>query len=167
MRYFLAVLLAAVFIAACSPISTNSVQQLPGKMDDGRTLLPNGWILSPAGSSIDLGDLPLGMQVSPDGKFAAIVNSGEGKQTISIVDIRAQRLIQTLPIKKSWMGVRFNGQGNRIFVTAGNDNGIHEYAFEHDSASYLRTIELGKPFPQEDISPTDIMITTEIPSFML
>jgi len=158
MRNFLAILLTAIFIAACSPISTNSIQQLPGKMDDGRTLLPNGWILSPAGSSIDLGDLPLGMQVSPDGKFAAIVNSGEGKQTISLVDIHAQHLIQTLPIKKSWMGVRFNGQGNRIFVSAGNDNGIHEYAFEHDSASYLRTIELGKPFPQRDISPTDIII---------
>ena len=127
-------------------------------MDDGRTLLPNGWILSPAGSSIDLGDLPLGMQVSPDGKFAAIVNSGEGKQTISLVDIHAQRVVQTLPIKKSWMGVRFNSRGDRIFVSAGNDNGIHEYAIEHDSASYLRTIELGKPFPQQDISPTDIMM---------
>ncbi len=158
MKNFFAILLIAVFISACSPISTNSVQQLPGKMDDGRTLLPNGWILSPAGSSIDLGDLPLGMQVSPDGKFAAIVNSGEGKQTISLVNIHTQRLIQTLPIKKSWMGVCFNSQGNRIFVSAGNDNGIHEYVFEHDSASYLRTIELGKPFPKEDISPTDITI---------
>ena len=138
---------AAFLAASCSTIPTNSVQQLPGKMDDGRTLLPNGWILSPAGTSIDLGDLPLGMQVSPDGKFAAVVNSGEGKQTISFVDIHAQRVVQTLPIKKSWMGIRFNSQGDRIFVSAGNDNGIHEYAFEHDSASYIRAIELGKQFP--------------------
>jgi len=95
-----------------------------------------------AGSSIDLGDLPLGMQVSPDGKFAAIVNSGEGKQTISLVDIHAQRVLQTLPIKESWMGIRFNNQGDRIFVSAGNDRRVHEYAIEHDSASYIGPLSL-------------------------
>ena len=148
----------ATFIVSCSPTSTNSVLRLPGRMDDGRTLLPNGWILSPAGSSIDLGDLPLGMQVSPDGRIAAIVNSGDGIQTISLVDIQARRVVQTLPIKKSWMGVRFCSRENKFFVSAGNDNGILEYAFEHDSARYLRTIDLGKEFPQQDISPTDIAI---------
>jgi len=158
MRNLLAVLCVALLAASCSTVPTSNIQRLPGRMDDGRTLLPNGWILSPAGSSIDLGDLPLGMRISPDGRIAAIVNSGEGKQTISLVDIQVRRVLQTLPIKRSWMGVCFNSTGNRIFVSAGNDNGIHEYAFDRDSAVYLRTIALGRPFPQQDISPTDVAI---------
>ena len=56
-------------------------------------------------------------------------------------------------------------RGTEFFVSAGNDNGIHEYAFEHDSASYLRTIELGKPFPEQDISPADIMMDSATPFF--
>ncbi|MGA7160604.1 MAG: bifunctional YncE family protein/alkaline phosphatase family protein [Bacteroidota bacterium] len=161
MKNILILLYLPLLFAACSAIPANSDRGLPGKMNDGRTLLPNGWILSPAGTSIDLGDFPLGMQVSPDGKFAAIVNSGEGKQTISLVDISAKLVIQTLPIKKSWMGVCFNTQGNRIYVSAGNDNGIDEYVFEHDSATYLRTIELGKKYPEQDISPTDVVMNTD------
>ncbi|HTY12032.1 MAG TPA: bifunctional YncE family protein/alkaline phosphatase family protein [Bacteroidota bacterium] len=158
MKNFAFMALAAVIFAACSQTPTLSDRQLPGKMNDGRTLLPNGWILSPAGTSVDLGDLPLGMHLSADGKFAAVVNSGEGKQTISLVDVTGRRVIQTLPIKKSWLGIRFNSRGNRIYVSAGNDNGVNEYAFEHDSVSFLRTIELGKPYSQQDISPADIAL---------
>ncbi|HTR80725.1 MAG TPA: bifunctional YncE family protein/alkaline phosphatase family protein [Bacteroidota bacterium] len=132
--------------------------QLPGRMNDGRTLLPNGWILSPAGTSVGLGDLPLGMRLSPDGKFAAIVNSGEGDQTISIVNIGEHRVVQTLPIAKSWMGICFNTKGNRIYVSAGDDNGIDEYSFEHDSTKLLRMIGLGRKYPDEYISPTDIAV---------
>ncbi len=161
MKKLLTLLCFSFLFAACSAIPANSDRRLPGKMDDGRTLLPNGWILSPAGRSIDLGDLPLGMQISPDGKFAAIVNSGEGKQTISLVDINTERVVQTLPIKKTWMGVCFNKQGSRMYVSAGNDNGIHEYALEHDSASYLRTLQLGKEYPEQDISPAGIAMNSE------
>jgi len=50
--------------------------QLPGRQDDGRILLPNGWTLEPAGAHLDLGDLPLGLDMTPDEKYAAVANSG-------------------------------------------------------------------------------------------
>ena len=59
------------------------------------------------------------------------------------------------------MGVCFNPQGDRFFVSGGNDNRIIEYAFEHDSASYLRTIDLGKKYPAEDVSPTEVAATRD------
>ena len=161
MKSFLPILLLSVLFSACSTIPINRPGTLPGKMNDGRTLLSNGWILSPAGNSIPLGDLPLGMRISPDGKFAAVANCGEGKQAISIVDLHAMRVVQTLPIKKTWVGICFNHQGNRIYVSAGNDNGVNEYAFEHDSAAYLRTIELGKKYPEQNISPADVAVNEE------
>ena len=149
----------SLFFSSCSNQSTKTPVQLPGTLPDGRTLLSNGWILSPAGTSVNLGDFPLGMRLSRDGKFAVVLNCGEGIQTISIVNLRSQRVVQTLPIDKTWMGVCFNYRGDRFYVSGGNDNRILEYSFEHDSAAYLRSIELGKQYPAENISPADVAVT--------
>ncbi|HTD41342.1 MAG TPA: hypothetical protein VK671_12025, partial [Mucilaginibacter sp.] len=47
--------------------------QLPGKIKQtGQVLLPNGWKLSPAGSSLKLGDLPLNIQLSSSGRLLAV-----------------------------------------------------------------------------------------------
>ncbi len=48
--------IASLFIAGC-----HTPANLPGPLSDGRTRLPNGWILSPAGQSIlaDNGYVPL------------------------------------------------------------------------------------------------------------
>jgi YVTN family beta-propeller protein len=158
MKNLSSLLPALLFLAACSTVPTNSPRQLPGILDDGRTLLPNGWILSPAGTYVELGDLPLGMHISPDGKFAAVVNSGQGKQTVMIVNIPERRVVQTLPIKKSWMGIRFNHKGDKLYVSGGNDNAVNEYAVTHDSVTFVRSIFLGKKYPEENISPTDIVL---------
>ena len=158
-RSFCAVALAlSLIFLSCSDQSTRNLAVLPGPLPDGRTLLSNGWILSPAGQSIDLGDLPLGMRISPDGRLAAVVNCGEGKQTISLVDLGAKRVTQTLPIEKTWVGVCFNARGAKLYVSAGNDNAVNEYAIGHDTASFIRSIALGKAYPDEKISPADIAV---------
>ena len=96
--------------ASCSTIPTNTDQHPLDKwMTAERFCQTDGFFLS-CGSSIDLGDLPLGMQVSPDGKFAAIVNSGEGTNHLdSRYPCTAHR--PDVADSKSWMGVRFDGEG--------------------------------------------------------
>jgi DNA-binding beta-propeller fold protein YncE len=44
----------------------------------GGTVLPNGRLVTPAGATFNLGDFPLGVAVSPDGRLAVGVNSGNG-----------------------------------------------------------------------------------------
>src|ERR1051325_738434 len=41
-----------------------------------RVQLPNGWSLTPVGTSLPLGDLPLNIAVSRSGKYAAVTNNG-------------------------------------------------------------------------------------------
>lgn len=158
MKNFFSLTIVLILLSACSTAPTIVPRQLPGRMDDGRTLLPNGWMLSPAGTSLELGDLPLGMRISPDGRFAAVVNNGQGKQSVMLVNIAERRVIQTLEIKRSWLGVRFNHSGDRLYVSAGNDNALNEYALLRDSVALARSIRLGKEYPEEDISPADIEI---------
>jgi DNA-binding beta-propeller fold protein YncE len=76
-------------------------------------LLPNGWYLSPAGKQIDIGDFPLNLDISPDGRYALVTNNGQGKQTIAIVDIASWSVVQSLPVMRSWLGLRFYDNGKR------------------------------------------------------
>jgi hypothetical protein len=44
-------------------LALKGLSQQPGKLNGSQVLLPNGWKLSPAGSSLPLGDLPLNIVV--------------------------------------------------------------------------------------------------------
>jgi hypothetical protein len=48
----------------------------PGYQGEGVTLLPNGWRIAPEGRHVTVGDLPMNMVPSPDGRFLAIATSG-------------------------------------------------------------------------------------------
>jgi hypothetical protein len=46
-------------------------------------MLPNGWSLTPAGRSLEVGDLPLNIAVSSSGSLMAVTNNGQGRQSCS------------------------------------------------------------------------------------
>ena len=50
--------------------------QRPGALGGGVTLLPNGWKIAPAGWHVQIGDFPLAMVQSPDGRFLLVSNNG-------------------------------------------------------------------------------------------
>src|SRR5437762_12220250 len=68
----------------------------PGAVGGGVTLLPNGWKIAPAGRHIQVGDLPLSMVESPDGRALLVSSNGYAKPTISIVDLQNQSVRDAL-----------------------------------------------------------------------
>ena len=83
MKVIFSLLFPLVIISA----SAQSLTSIESK----RVRLPNGWSLTPVGSSRSLGDLPLNMVVSPSGKYVAITNNGQGAQSIQLFDAKSQR----------------------------------------------------------------------------
>ena len=83
-RGFALVLL--VFLGACSsppPAVTQrdlarGLPEVPGARSDGSVLLPNQWVLRPVGKQIALGDFPVNIAVTPDGRYAAVLHCGNG-----------------------------------------------------------------------------------------
>jgi YVTN family beta-propeller protein len=124
-------------------------------------LLPDGHSLTPAGISVPVGALPLGMSLSPDKRNIVVVNSGIGNQTLSLLNIQKRSVVQTLLIRKSWMGSVWGPYNDYFFVTAGNDNKVYRYGFANDSAWFLSSIILGKPAPEEYVSPAGVDINSE------
>lgn len=147
------VLLAVLIVS----LLDQAVAQLPGKTKEGPMLLPNGWMLNPAGRSIQLGDLPLNMQVSHNKKMIAVTNNGQSTQTIQLIDTKTEKVSDEKVIKKSWYGLQFSDADDKLYVSGGNDNFILVYPIAHQKLLRPDTLILGNPWP-EKISPTGLAL---------
>ncbi|HVZ56279.1 MAG TPA: bifunctional YncE family protein/alkaline phosphatase family protein [Chitinophagaceae bacterium] len=117
--------------------------------------LPNGWRLNPAGKSLLLGDLPLNLAVSPTGRFLAVTNNGQSTQSIQLIDAARNRVISTVVIPKSWLGLKFTRDGKSLYAGGGNDNRILRYAVEPTGLVLRDSLVLGKKWPYK-ISPAGL-----------
>ena len=68
-----------------------------GPQPDGTGITPNHWMLTPAGLQVEVGDRPLGMAATPDGRYLVISNNGQGVQSLVLVDTSTHKVIQALP----------------------------------------------------------------------
>ncbi|MFI5252186.1 MAG: bifunctional YncE family protein/alkaline phosphatase family protein [Bacteroidota bacterium] len=146
--HYVFALLLAIFAIRCAGSKDIS---LPGKMEDGKVRLPNGWFLTPAGKEIEVGDTPLNFDIDPSGEYAIVTNNGEGEQSVSIVTLNGWKVTQTIPVRKAWLGIKFFDGGKKFALSGGNDNRIFIYAFDRGTAQLTDSIVIGKPWPDEKI----------------
>src|SRR4051812_15902102 len=92
-----------------------------------RVKLPNGWGLTPAGRSIPLGDLPLNIAVSTSGKLMAVTNNGQSVQSLQLISIPQQKILDEVIIPKSWVGLAFSRNEKNLYASGGNDNMVRKY----------------------------------------
>ena len=111
------------------------------------TELPNGWKLTPAGKSIPLGDLPLNMISNHAGTQVAVTNNGQSTQSIQLIDVKTQSVIDEVIIPKSWYGLAFTKNDQSLFVSGGHDNRILQYDIQNNKLKLADSISLGKPWP--------------------
>ncbi|HJT17021.1 MAG TPA: YncE family protein, partial [Thermoanaerobaculia bacterium] len=104
--------------------------------------IATGVQLDPAGSVIDLGSMPIGMAVAPGGDKIAVVLSGWREQGVQIVDVKTQRVTQTLTQPAAFLGAAFSS--DKLFVSGGNDDSIFVYAWKDGTATFDHKIALGK-----------------------
>ena len=135
-----------------------------------KVVLPNGWSLSPAGNSLQLGDLPLNMAVSPSKKYIAVTNNGQSVQSLNLIDVAKGEVIDIVEIPKAWYGLKFSNDEKFLYASGGNDNWILKYEFVKNytivSENPIKfspglrladSFKLGKKWP-EKISPAGIEI---------
>ncbi len=133
--------------------SSQSLQQLESK----RVHLPNGWSLTPAGKSLPLGDLPLNIAVSSAKKYLAVTNNGQSTQSIQLISVGSEKILDSKIIPKSWYGLKFSADEKFLYASGGNDNWILKYAIQNNKLSLKDSIILGNKWPHK-ISPSGIDI---------
>lgn len=147
-------ILFAVWVLMVAPVILFA--QLPGKKDNAM-LLSNGWSISPAGRSIDLGDLPMNMALSPNQQWLAVTNNGQGLHSLQLIDAQKGTLTHQIMIPAGWLGICFAADNKTLYVSGGNQNAIMRYALENNQLALKDTITLGKPWPVR-ISPTGLCL---------
>jgi YVTN family beta-propeller protein len=129
-------------------LTINLQAQSLTEIESHRVSLPNGWMLTPVGKMLPLGDLPLNIALSPSKELAAITNNGQSDQTIQLIDIEREIVLDSIIIGKSWLGLTFSDDGKYLYASGGNDNMIIRYAIRNNHLSEYDSIIIGKPWPE-------------------
>ncbi len=142
----LAIAFALWAVAPSPSAAAPAPAQLPGRLPDGRIRLANGWILSPAGRQVRVGDFPQNLCVSPDGRWAVVTHSDYGRSGLTVVDVGSSRRVQDLALASGWLGVTFLARGTRLAAAAGLSNRVYLYDFVEGRARLAESIALGPPW---------------------
>ncbi|MDR3457521.1 MAG: alkaline phosphatase family protein [Verrucomicrobiae bacterium] len=128
---FLSMCLVLAASAAICPGQTN-LTLWPGRQPDGSMLLPNQWSLRPAGSQqIDLGDFPVNIALTPDGRYAAVLHCGYGHHEVELVDLNKGVVTCRTNVAEAFYGLTFSSDGRKLYCSGASGEDIHVFRF-HD-----------------------------------
>ncbi|MEP6467447.1 MAG: hypothetical protein ABJB05_14155 [Parafilimonas sp.] len=118
-KIFLKILVVSIFLLHPFNPSAQQKVNIPPQIK-----LPNGWSLTPVGKSFPLGDLPLNIAVSSNKKYIAVTNNGQSTQSILLFDVQHEKMVDSIIIAKSWLGLKFSIDNKYLYASGGNDNRI-------------------------------------------
>src|SRR5262245_44233329 len=110
----LAAMCTAVLTVAQS--SSQQISAVPGKLDDGSVLLPNGWRIAPAGKHVGVGTLPLNIVVTQDGRNAIVVTSGLMRPALALIEVATWTVKNTYQLDNAWYGLALSPDGTKVYV---------------------------------------------------
>ena len=142
-------LLALPAIAGLALLATRLV---PGPLRDGATLLPSGWRIRPAGKSVPVGTLPLGLAILSDGS-AMVTYNGHGENGLARIDpVRAQ-VVWRAPLPAAWLGLARAGRDWRdtVWASGGSTNRLYRFTWQGGATWTVDSVALAdsgaKVFP--------------------
>jgi len=114
-----------VILGACSSSrladdsgkASQEIPDLPGARKDGSVLLPNQWSLRPVGRQIPLGDFPVNIAVTPNGRYAAVLHCGNSEHEISVVDWKTNGIVSRANVNEAFYGLSFSSDGKQLFCS--------------------------------------------------
>src|SRR5258705_532479 len=132
-------------VALCLGLATVQAAEpvlWPGSAKDGSMLLPNQWSLRPAGSQVELGDFPVNIAVSPDGKFAVLLHSGYGQNELIAVNLGDRKIAARADVSEAFYGLTFSKDGKKIYCSGASDEEIFSFDFEDGKLANRKSFRL-------------------------
>ena len=92
-----------------------------------------------------VGDLPLAMVESADGRHVIVSSNGWSKPVLTVVDPKNFYVKSRLVLDHAWLGLAFAPGGRRLYSSGAGDNSVREYEFLAGALRPLRTFVLTRP----------------------
>jgi YVTN family beta-propeller protein len=103
-----------------------------GRTDRG-FLLPNGWVLTPAGRHIALSDLPLNIVPLSDNRRVLVATSGYNKHELSLIDLADNQVVARESIPESWFGLALSRDESRVWWSGGGRGRLYYFGVKPDA----------------------------------
>lgn len=109
---------------------------------EGKTVLPNGRYVKPAGKTFRTAPHPYGLTLSPNGNIAVTANSGNRPLSITIIkDVLSEEpTIQQVPpgpatedgiLASVFMGLAISPDNEKVYVSGGQENTVYIFSIEN------------------------------------
>jgi len=116
--------------------------EVPRQIDNETVLLPTQWFLRPVGAQTVVGDFPVNLSLSPDGRFAAVLHSGQGQHEVVVLNAANGRIISRVALEECFYGVAFSSDGKRLHCSGAGEEVVHLFDFADGFLSSPRKIAL-------------------------
>lgn len=98
--------------------------------------------MAAAGRHLMVGDLPLNLVQSSDGRYLLVANNGLSKPSITVVDVPSWTVKSTMPLDAAWYGLVRHPTQSRFYVSGAAQNMVQELLFADGTLTRGRTIAL-------------------------
>ena len=135
----------ALLLVPRSHAEDKAVRVLPGLQKDGFMQLPNQWKLNPAGSHVEVGDLPTNIQLHPTGQFAGVLHCGFKEHEVHILDLNAKKrkIVCRVTVDQAFYGLTWSADGKQIYASGGEFDVVHIWDFDKGLLHNHRTLDVG------------------------
>jgi DNA-binding beta-propeller fold protein YncE len=104
-------------IGAFGATATAALAAGVGVIGPATHVLNDGRHLTPYGRIANVGNVPTGGAVTPDGRFYWTVSAGAGANDVRIVSVKTAKVVQVVPLPGASGGIAIDRQGRRAYVS--------------------------------------------------
>src|SRR5919197_3853177 len=132
-------------VPALAGLALPATRAGPGRRRDGSTLLPSGWRIRPAGRTVSVGTLPLGLVTLSDGSLM-VANNGSGPNGLMRIDPVKGAVVWQLRLP-AWLGLaRAGGEWrDTVWVSGAGAKRVYRLTWQGGMAWTLDTVPLAAP----------------------
>jgi YVTN family beta-propeller protein len=129
-RASVVVWVAAVSLTLSAVLKGQEAPRYAGPVEEG-FLLPNGWVLKPAGRHVPLADLPLNIIPLSDNRHAFAATAGYNAHELALIDLHEEKVIDRQAVRQSWFGLATTPEADQIWWSGGGANVLHTFHLSH------------------------------------
>src|SRR5689334_2537437 len=117
---------------------------------DTKARLPTGAWLDTAGRTFGVGNMPLAMLPSPDGRYLILSLSGWREQGVQVVEAASGKVVQTIAQPSAFLGLAFSPDGRTLYASGGNEDAVFIYGWSEGRLTPADKIALAEKDPKKD-----------------
>ena len=109
--------IAALALASAAVAGSVAFAADTGRIGPSLKIVNNGRHLTPYGRLVNVGNVPTGGALTPDGRFYWTVSAGSGFNDIRIVSVKSAKVLQVIPLPGASGGVVIDRSGKHAYVS--------------------------------------------------